>query len=185
MGPLGTGRETWEGCVFYLDWSGGAHTADKHEDDKEATKVVQASWGALEGKMQTPPRAELKAAIEVLKLHQGSAAEAELVTDCLYVHRGANNEDKKKARKNGDLWSELFERKEEIEQRGGSVRTKKVTACTGLVDIYLGDISWDDYGGNLPADAFAEKAASMVQVFTAFGRRSKRLTTRPGGHRKG
>ncbi len=148
--PRRYGEEEWRGGRFYLDGSGGKKTGDKRmrrcawaavkldEEAGKTTRSIQAMSAPLGGKKQTVPRAELTAAVEVLKEHRGKDVDIELVTDCMYVYKGAmKNKGDKGLVRNGDLWEDFMDMKEEMRSRGRKLEVRKVKAHAGLIDIYI------------------------------------------------
>jgi len=175
-GKLEIGEEDWKGGHFYLDGSGGRNTSDKRTRkcgwaavrmERRADmnpKPVQAICGILVGKTQTVPRAELTAAVELLKKHRGREGDITMFTDCNYVFLGSSKTAGAKRKGNGDLWHELKEEKILREKAGYKVDIFKVKAHGSLVDIEGEKITIEDFKGNALADAFAGEAAKLHQA---------------------
>ena len=164
--------------TYYLDGSGGVHTSDprrmrcgwatiKVDYLLDKTPVpVQGVFGTLAGERQNVPRAELTAAVETMRRLGRKPGDVTLVSDCKSVTDGFYKRIGGAAirGKNSDLWIELIDLAKKRQEGGGEVRFVKVKAHVQDWHLDHGFISWEDFGGNEFADAFAKKGAWLHQV---------------------
>ena len=92
----------------------------------EDNNFTKAYYGTLEGRMQTVPRAELKASLVAVQRFAGPLA---LYSDCGYVVKGlAKPLQWKLGSGNSDLWKQLDQA---LNNRGDPVSIMKVKAHAG------------------------------------------------------
>ena len=171
------GSTVWDGGTYYLDGSGGERTRDRRlrrcgwatvklkeeGPGMVEAKYSQAAFGSLGGRQQTVPRAELKAAIETLKLCRRGDKDVFMHTDCLYVYKGASKEGAGMP-KHMDLWGEYRELLEEYKAAGRSVTVFKVKAHAEYADLLLENLTGRQFAGNCLADSFAKEGAKLGKV---------------------
>ena len=171
---------------FYLDGSGGVNTADKRlrrcgwaaikmkEGGGNTPEVHQGVYGALAGAVQTVPRAEITAALNLLRTLQGSPGDIHMVSDCKLVVDGfaekMNTTTVEAARRfpcsdaNQDLWQEVVDMTAARTKKGYRTWITKVKAHVEEFHILADIVSWDDFVGNEFADAFAKIGAEINQL---------------------
>ena len=164
--------------TFYLDGSGGAHSADPRlrRCGWAAVKldmsicddpvVVEALFGPLGGPDQKVARAELNAAVQVLEHLADIAGDVHLISDCSFVTEGFDiiTHGKFEKFKHSDLWVQLQEMVLRRRSAGFRVTVRKVKAHVEEWHLVAGLISFEDFTGNEFADAFAKQAANMLAV---------------------
>ena len=175
---------------FYLDGPGGVNTSDTRlrrcgwaavkmkQRVTEHYEILQGVYGALGGAAQTVPRAEITAAVNLLKVLQNVPGDIHMVSDCKLVvdglalrsnllknnPGGTQQKSRVKGEGNQDLWKELMEIAAERMQEGHNIIITKVKAHAEAYHILAGMITWEDFVGNEFADAFAKVGAAMNQL---------------------
>ena len=162
--------------AFFLDGSGGKNTSDhrvrrcgwaavKYVLNQDLLpELLGAVYGNVPGPIQTVPRAELLAAVEILRRVRGQEGGMMLYTDCQYVYEGAINEEREMKGYNVALWEELDNLIEERRLAGFETYFQKVKAHCKKEDFWHGTTTWHTFAGNAMADAFAGVAADLMAV---------------------
>ena len=177
---------TWGGGWYFSDGSGGQHTKDprmrrcgwslvqlRNHSTQEysaqgpptSPEVRIGAWGALGGKKQTVPRAELFCVLRLLQRTREVEDKIVLWVDCSYVQEGMQKLKKMQRGANADLWQEILE---EINARTGLFLVRRVwkSHVTGK-DIAAHCISRSHAWGNAAADAMAGEGAKLHQITPA------------------
>ena len=168
---MGTGD--WIPGIYFTDGSGGKKGSDPrlrrcgwgvvrlNLDDPGNPSLACGAFGPLPGPLQTVPRSEIFAAIQVLDLVHGAVI---IYSDCEYFVSRAGalgQRARMRAGKNGDLWARWWDL---VDERDGAVIVRKVKAHSEHRALVSGAIALELYMGNAYADYMAGKGAEMGEL---------------------
>ena len=177
---------SWGGGWYFSDGSGGQHTKDprmrrcgwslvqlrNHSTQEYSAQgpptrpeVRIGAWGALGGKKQTVPRAELFCVLRLLQRTREVEDKIVLWVDCSYVQEGMQKLKKMQRGANADLWQEILE---ERNARKELFRVRRVwKSHVAGKDIAAHCISRSHAWGNAAADEMAGEGAKLHQITPA------------------
>ena len=161
----------WSGGRYYTDGSGwhfGAFSVLRRcgfsvavvECEGLQARFVWGCFSPLPGSRQSVPRSELHAIPTVLRNVAGG--DVEIVTDSkTCADSFSTGKDHCSQSVNADLWCEAWRHVESL----GSVIIRWVKAHAGRQHLAVGLLTFKDLCGNYCADALANRAAEVAQVF--------------------
>ncbi len=159
----------------YTDGSGGPHSGDlllrrcgwSWIIKDEGGGLAFARFSALAGRIQTVPRAELSALVDLVAVVEPTT-NLSVVIDAKYVvdngtkiihlvrTTGAADRHPAMTGPHGDLWMAFYQ---SIKDRGGTVTLTWIKSHATATMIWSGYVGEGDFVGNALADVFADRAA--------------------------
>ena len=161
----------WSGGRYYTDGSGGhlgafpvlrrcGFSVAVVECERQLTSFVWGCFSPLPGLRQSVPRSELYAILTVLR--NVADGDVEIVTDsktCADSYSTGKEHCSQSV--NADLWCEAWRHVERL----GRVIVRWVKAHAGEQHLAAGLLTFHDLCGNYCADALANRAAEVAQVY--------------------